>query len=108
MGNSNHVHKYKKVLLSERTGARVFKCQVPGCSRHIARKLVVGEISECWKCGETLILTMENTRLTRPTHPDCRGRRLDNIVIPNDLIPVRKEKVSIDDAIDTFMKDLGI
>lgn len=90
-----HVHKYKRVILSERTGAVVFKCQIPGCKRFLARNLVIGEKSICWKCDGELVLTTENTSLAKPTHPECRGKR--DAVAP----------IETDEA-EEFMKRLGL
>ena len=87
-----HIHKYKQVTLSERTGLRVFKCQL--CPRYLKRDLVIGEQCECWTCRNTFRLTKENTTLVKPRCDECRGK----------VLVVDKQE----DKLDKFMRDMGI
>lgn len=100
----DHVHKYKLVIISSRTGYKAFKCQVPGCTRFIARNLVVGEKTICWKCNNELILTMENTTLVKPTHLECRGKEILGVIAPKEF----KDEldIKIDDDVELFLKVL--
>lgn len=103
--NDGHIHKYKRVILSEKTGAKVFKCQVPGCTRFLARELVVGEKSVCWNCEKELILSMENTSLAKPTHIECRGEAKKDARKLNDQPEL---VLSGEDDMDEFLRTLGI
>ena len=105
MKPQDHIHKYKRVLLSERTGTHVFKCQVPDCKRYLARNLVIGETSVCWKCNGSLTLTMENTSLAKPTHMECRGVKIGTeigkrMVVNQSAAAMIEDKQ--DDQIDGF------
>jgi len=111
--NKNHVHKYKRVLLSERTGRYVYKCQVPGCTRYLARNLLVGEVSCCWKCGQQLILTMENTQLAKPTHIECRGVKVGTeigkrMVVSRAAASILQDepRMKETDVIDSFLNNI--
>lgn len=106
-----HQHKYKRILLSKRTGRYVYKCQIPGCSRFLSRELAVGEISTCWRCGGKLVLTMENTSLVKPTCLSCRGK-LESVKLDGEEYKMPIEKTSedkvVDESIEEFMKGFGI
>lgn len=110
--SSDHIHKYKRVTLSKRTGAKVFKCQVPGCSRFMSRDLVIGERSQCWKCGLGIVLTRENTRVAKPTCLNCRNRYTKNeetgkrVFFP--IEEIRKIKSIEDLALNEFLKNLKV
>ena len=86
----DHIHKFHRIYLSSREvikdkeGKRhlvekpkheVWKCGVPGCPTFKDRALVLGNLSQCWVCGDALILDSENMKLVRPTHVWCRKIR---------------------------------
>jgi hypothetical protein len=99
-----HIHKYLRVLLSERTGEKVFRCQLPGCRHHLPRGLAVGQLSVCWNCLNKFPLTMENTKLTRPICDLCRDLRAEDRGFRKGQIQTRQE----DKILDSLMKDLGL
>lgn len=82
----DHIHKYMRVVVNthkiirengrrkiiKQPGYEVFKCVLEGCSHYKSRELAIGAKTMCWKCGNELVLTMENTTLKKPTHPWCR------------------------------------
>lgn len=108
MPNRCEVHKYKRIVLSERTGTEVFKCV--NCPRFLKRELAVGEKSTCWQCGDELTLTMENTQYAKPTHVECRGKKImvagEKILIPPSLNKALEKEEK--DDIDEFLDTLGI
>lgn len=78
---ANHLHKYKKVNLSETGVYLVYKCVKPACTHYIALKLAEGQLCECNRCGEPMIITKAvlthsgNKPMARPHCPDCIKRR---------------------------------
>ena len=66
----------RKRRLEKSGGYEVFRCVFPGCRHYLPIELALGQPSICWKCGEDLILTVDNLRLKHPTHVTCRGRRV--------------------------------
>ena len=94
-----HNHKYIRVLVGgrrvvidvdnegkkhrriERTGGyEVYRCVYPGCGSFVPTELAPGVISTCWKCGEELVLTLENIHLKKPTHIWCRKKKVVAVV----------------------------
>ena len=92
----DHIHKYIRVLVGGRRisyvkdpetgksqrviekvgGYEVFKCMFPGCTHFIPKELALGRISVCWNCGEELLLTPDCLMLKKPTHLQCRKKRV--------------------------------
>ena len=74
----NHIHRYKKVNLNRSGGLYlVYKCVKPMCSHYLPVNLAEGQLCECNKCGETMIITKKvlthssNKPMARPHCPNC-------------------------------------
>ena len=63
--NANHIHKYKKINLSQTKGKTflVYRCQVPTCTHYIPLNLAEGRVCECNRCGGVMVITKQT--LTR-------------------------------------------
>lgn len=66
----------RKRRIEKTGGCEVFRCVFPGCGSFFTTEMAVGHESICWTCGESLILSIENTRLKKPTHEWCRKVRV--------------------------------
>jgi hypothetical protein len=115
MKKETHIHKYKRITLSKRTGLQVFKCVAPICTHYVRRELAIGRVCICWKCGEELILNAENTQLAKPTHIECRGIKVGNVIGERRVVPkvIAKEmqliaKGTKTDDIDKFLESMGL
>lgn len=78
-------HRYMRVeLKSRQKGSRgepyiVFRCMKSGCTHYVPRDLVVGNESECWRCGDTFQMTTASTYLKKPHCSGCtKGRPKDS------------------------------
>jgi hypothetical protein len=83
---ANHLHKYKKVNLSETDKPYlVYKCLKPACSHYVPVKLSEGKLCECNRCGEPMIITKSvlthsnNKPMARPHCSDCIKRRKEDV-----------------------------
>jgi hypothetical protein len=78
---ANHLHKYKKVNLSETGEYLVYKCMKPACSHYVPIKLSEGKLCECNRCGEPMIITKSvlthsnNKPMARPHCTGCIKRK---------------------------------
>jgi len=85
---ANHLHRYKKVNLSENGNKPylVYKCLKPACSHYVPIKLAEGKLCECNRCGELMIITKSvlthsnNKPMARPHCSDCIKRKKDKDV----------------------------
>lgn len=94
-----HIHKYKRIVLSERTGTKVFKCVQ--CPTFKQRNLIIGEDCICWSCGNTFKLNKANTRCVHPKCNNCRfGREISEV----EKVIAEKEE----DKLEKFMKSIGL
>jgi hypothetical protein len=98
MSQTNHIHKYKQIVLNgehverRRVGDRpdgrprykkflvksdkgtiIYKCVLPRCNHFIAKALVQGRESICWVCEKPVIITTEMMNLVKPRHFQCRS-----------------------------------
>jgi hypothetical protein len=68
-------HKFRRIRWKSRQNKGkpyyIFKCQIPGCTHFKSRDLVVGDESECWRCGNTFQMTYASTYLAKPHCPSC-------------------------------------
>lgn len=75
----DHLHRYKRINLSKKgiDPYWVYKCVKPGCSHYIPTALSEGQICECNKCYEPMVITKvvlkgyKNNPLVRPHCPEC-------------------------------------
>ena len=81
----DHIHKYIGAVLGgtrvvKRNGKKyiekvggypIFKCVVSGCTHYIARDVVAGRISICWRCGGEMTMNSYTITLKKPHHREC-------------------------------------
>jgi hypothetical protein len=65
--------RYKKFLIKSDKGTIVYKCMLPKCNHFIAKALVQGRESICWVCNQPVIITAEMMNLVKPRHFHCRS-----------------------------------
>jgi hypothetical protein len=83
MKSQNHIHRYKKVNLSREKDKEylVYKCVKPLCSHYVPIALVEGQMCECNKCSEPMLITKKvlthssNKPMARPHCPNCIVRK---------------------------------
>lgn len=72
-------HKYLRVKWKSRKQKGepyyIFKCMLPGCTHWVARDLVVGNMSICWRCGKEFQMTLASTYLAKPHCANCTERK---------------------------------
>lgn len=68
-------HKYLRIKSRRKDGTDyvVFKCQIPYCTSHKPMALLIGDVSECWKCGRAFQLNKKALQLARPHCMMCTG-----------------------------------
>lgn len=84
MPKNDHVHKYKRTTLGKEYV--IYRCMKVGCSHYIPPELIIGRISECWRCGEAFeiekgrINVMPICKECRPHKPTSVGDKLASIL----------------------------
>jgi formylmethanofuran dehydrogenase subunit E len=74
----DHLHKYKRIKLGN--GYKVYKCINPGCSHYVSVKLVEGQICQCNRCGQPMVMDRAAMQLARPHCYSCtKSRRQETI-----------------------------
>jgi formylmethanofuran dehydrogenase subunit E len=81
---ANHLHKYKKVNLTRDKTKEpyiVYKCLKPTCTHYMPIELAEGNLCECNRCGEPMIITRAvlvhsgGKPMAKPHCPNCIKRR---------------------------------
>lgn len=78
-----HIHKFKRMNLTrnaEKTAYLVLKCQQPGCVTYIPIKLGVGQLAECWICGDPFVIDKVSITHTKPHCTHCIKRKVKPVV----------------------------
>lgn len=72
----DHLHKYKKLNIG-RNGKEywVFRCMRPACNSYTQVHLTEGNLCECNRCHNPMIMTKHAMTLTLPHCPDCTKKR---------------------------------
>jgi len=68
-----HTHKYLRVI--NKPGHGTYKRVVPGHTHYQRRELLIGNIPQCWVCGEDLVLNKESLTRKKPIHSLRRRTR---------------------------------
>lgn len=95
----NHIHKLKRIVLGSSKivtvvvngrkrkhvvktgiGTPIYKCIQPGCNFKVQRELALGVVTECWVCGESMVVTTETLSLVKPRHYTCRNQERAKIL----------------------------
>lgn len=103
------VHKYQLVYLGRKVkgrgtnkkiikeGTPVWRCMLLNCPHYLSDSdLLVGRVSECWKCGKPFEIKRFNMERVRPTCNECRGEK-------SKIIEEVKEK---QDVIEATLEEL--
>jgi hypothetical protein len=80
---ANHLHRYRKVNLGRRPRVKylVYKCIKPACSHYVPMHLAEGQLCECNRCGQPMIIGKiqltgsSQEPMARPHCVDCIKRR---------------------------------
>lgn len=93
----DHIHKFKRIILGntkivlengkkhiKKTGeGKVFyRCMIPGCQRLLPKELMENQVSECWRCGDTMIIGVSDLQgfgKVHPVHHECRRPKNSNL-----------------------------
>lgn len=94
-----HIHKFKRVILGETKvvvdnngkkhikktgeGKISYKCMIPGCQRLLPKALMENQVSECWRCGDTMIIGSDHLQglgKVYPVHRECRRSKNNNLI----------------------------
>lgn len=79
----NHIHKYKRVNLTRDPKKKpyiVFACEQPGCSTYYTELLIIGQLAECWRCGDPFVIDKVSAGHVKPHCSACIKRKLPKIV----------------------------
>jgi hypothetical protein len=75
--DSDHVHKYKKILIGKKD-YYVYKCVQNGCAHYLPLKAAIGRQTVCWgqgpDCKGFTFITEKNVEL-KTLHPMCEPCR---------------------------------
>ena len=94
---NDHVHKYIRVKLGDKEHI-VFKCALPNCPHNLAKDLVEGRLSICWRCNEAFVITKAQINLKRPHCLNCTKYK-----------KVKKEKVvEVKDRLKELIEKRGL
>jgi len=68
-------HKYMRIKYKRKDGTNyvVFKCQTAGCTSHKPAALLIGDLTECWKCGRAFQIIKQTLNLKKPHCLMCTG-----------------------------------
>jgi hypothetical protein len=65
-----HIHKFERVKIGDKKYS-VYKCMKPDCTHYVSPpELVVGRRTECWRCGNVVVVTKA---MAKQKKPHCRG-----------------------------------
>jgi hypothetical protein len=88
MSKQKCIHKYKKGVLGK--DYVIYKCMKPACSHYIASTLVAGKMAECWRCGNTFIVTGDMVRkgkeMLKLHCKECTNARKPKADIVDDIL----------------------
>ncbi len=71
MAKRNHIHKYKRINLSNEGEYLVLKCLKPDCSHYVPVSLAIGAICECNRCSRVMVIDKATILLALPHCKDC-------------------------------------
>ncbi len=66
----DHIHKYQRAFPWGRKRP-IHRCMIPGCTHHIDSKLILNRITECWRCGNPMVIGQYAARLAKPHCDNC-------------------------------------
>ena len=87
-----HVHKYARM---DTPMGKIWRCMLPDCTHHIPKHqvfMIEGRYSECWGCGNTMILNPPQLEMDKPTCDECNGVASDFGGISPGLLEIMKAK----------------
>lgn len=64
------IHKYERVKLGAKKW-EVYKCVKPNCPHWIRQELVAGKVTECWRCGQEVVMTKPMAKQKKPHCLNC-------------------------------------
>jgi hypothetical protein len=79
----NHIHKFRRVNLTRNPDKKdyiVLKCMQPGCVTYIPVALGVGQLAECWICGDPFVIDKKSVGHSKPHCIHCIKRKVKPIV----------------------------
>lgn len=83
MKPKHEIHKLYRTQFKQ-SGTIIYRCGIPGCPTFFYEPLIVGKISECWRCGESFVITKKTIRNKKLHCEDCtHGKK--KIDIPLEL-----------------------
>lgn len=74
-----HIHKLKRLDLTRNPDKKpylVYACQQPGCNWYIAVMLAIGQVAECWICGDPFVIDKVSITHAKPHCNDCIKRKV--------------------------------
>jgi hypothetical protein len=74
--NSQHIHRYEKAVLGK--DYQIWKCNIPGCSHYIPRKLGKGRLTLCNRCDKEMVLDAFSMQFAKPHCVDCTHSKREN------------------------------
>lgn len=74
MKKYGHLHRYKRKKLGKNNYV-VFKCTLAGCSHYIRKELAEGQVCECNRCFEPMVLDKASMQLAKPHCAKCVVRK---------------------------------
>ena len=93
-----HIHKYHKIDIgSFRKPYFVYACAVPECTHYIKVERAVGRTTQCVVCSKPYEITKADLRYVRIACDDCKGKRVRN---PKIKEQIEQNKESQQQAVD--------
>jgi hypothetical protein len=64
-------HKYKRRWIGKAKDYEVYACVLPNCRHYIAPEHLEGKEYVCWRCGNTVVATVNTRSLAKPHCKNC-------------------------------------
>lgn len=64
-------HKYKRRWMGKNKDYEVYACVLPSCRHYLAPEHLEGKEYICWRCGNTVIATVNSRLLAKPHCKNC-------------------------------------
>lgn len=67
MASLNHIHTY----IRKSSNKNMYRCNSPDCTHFTDKESILGKLSLCTSCGDTIILSREDLRRAKPKCLAC-------------------------------------
>ena len=77
-----HIHKYMRVNIGRVSPYYVMKCMHIDCTHFIPAALALGRSCQCWRCGDTFVMSIADVQFKKPHCKKCtrKNTKVEEVV----------------------------